>query len=201
MGLQLTPAPLANGLPASAGHGPHDGVRAASGGPASLGAAAQADANGVAAAPLLSMAAAAVSAEADRVGAAALAAADMQRGAGGGSAAAELGDSGAAEDVGADGRSHADANGGPVETKQAAVRGAQGSAGTGAEGGPGAKAGDAAPGAEAAPIGPYSQRDMCLAAREAAGDLAFHYVRNDGQPDSSIWCAGSCLCAVGERLH
>lgn len=73
---------------------------------------------------------------------------------------------------------------------------AEGAAGTGVEGGPGAKAGDAAPGAEAAPIGPYSQRDMCLAAREAAGDLAFHYVRNDGQPDSSVWCAGSSSVLV-----
>ena len=44
-------------------------------------------------------------------------------------------------------------------------------------------------GAEAAPIGPYSQRDVCLAAREAAGDLVFRYVRNDGQPDNSVWCA------------
>lgn len=54
-------------------------------------------------------------------------------------------------------------------------------------------------GGEAAPIGPYSQRDMCLAAREAAGDLVFRYVRNDGQPDNSVWCAPAD--AAGSRCQ
>ncbi|KAK9831383.1 hypothetical protein WJX81_008254 [Elliptochloris bilobata] len=50
----------------------------------------------------------------------------------------------------------------------------------------------AAPAADATTAGlrAGSHRDMCLAAREAAGDLVFRYVRNDGQPDSSVWLVG-----------
>ena len=60
---------------------------------------------------------------------------------------------------------------------------------------------DAVPDAPA-PLGAYMQREAFLAAAEAAGDLSFEYVRNDGDPVNSMWLIGlkQARRGVGERV-
>lgn len=37
-------------------------------------------------------------------------------------------------------------------------------------------------------MGAYSQRELLFVAREAAGELSFRYIRNDGDPQNLEWC-------------
>jgi histone acetyltransferase len=46
------------------------------------------------------------------------------------------------------------------------------------------------PSPDAAVVGAYMQREAFLAAREAEGELAFEYVRNDGDDVNSMWLIG-----------
>lgn len=41
----------------------------------------------------------------------------------------------------------------------------------------------------AASMGAYSQREFQFVEREARGELAFKYIKNDGDPQNMEWCA------------
>ena len=51
-------------------------------------------------------------------------------------------------------------------------------------------------------MGAYSQRELLFVEREARGELAFRYIRNDGDPQNLEWCArlkaAGGLCTVPE---
>lgn len=47
----------------------------------------------------------------------------------------------------------------------------------------------AAPAPSTGAIGAYSQRELQFVEREARGELAFRYIRNDGEPQHLEWCA------------
>jgi hypothetical protein len=51
-----------------------------------------------------------------------------------------------------------------------------------------------APAPSTSAIGAYSQRELQFVEREARGELAFRYIRNDGDPQHLEWYASLSLC-------